>query len=84
MPQVMLRYRAASFFSRMNCPEISMGIYTTDEIIDGDFKEYKYTDTQQEVENEIEQNAQSVEFVDAEIVEEIPGEQPLPDFMTAE
>lgn len=84
MPQVMLRYRAASFFSRMNCPEISMGIYTTDEIIDGDFKEYKYTDIQQEVKNDIEQNAQSVEFVDAEIVEEIPAEKPLPDFMTAD
>ena len=81
MPQVMLRYRAASFFSRMNCPEISMGIYTTDEIIDGDFKEYKYTDIQQEVKNDIEQNAQSVEFVDAEIVEETPTGQPLPDFM---
>ena len=28
MPQLMLRYRAASFFSSLNCPELTMGIYT--------------------------------------------------------
>lgn len=84
MPQVMLRYRAASFFSRMNCPEISMGIYTTDEIIDGDFKEYRYGDIQQEIKEDIRQNAQSVEFVDVEVVDEIPVEKPLPDFMKAQ
>ena len=38
----------------------------------------------EDVKYEVEQNAQSVEFVDAEIVEEIPGEQPLPSFMQAE
>jgi recombination protein RecT len=36
----------------------------------------------EDVKYEVEQNAQSVEFVDAEIVEETPEEQPLPDFMT--
>lgn len=51
MPQVMLRYRAASFFSRMNCPEISMGLYTTDEILDGDFKEIKLAKEQSEIIN---------------------------------
>ena len=39
MPQVMLRYRAASFFARMNCPELTLGYYSQDEVIDGDFKE---------------------------------------------
>lgn len=48
-----------------------------DEIADTDF-------VAEDVKYEVEQNAQSVEFVDAEIVEEIPGEQPLPDFMQAE
>lgn len=38
----------------------------------------------EDVKYEVEQNAQSVEFVDAEIVEETPEEQPLPDFMTQE
>lgn len=31
MPELMLRYRAASFFSRLNCPEITMGIITREE-----------------------------------------------------
>lgn len=39
MPQLMLRYRAASFFSSLNCPEVTMGLYTSDEIIEGDYKE---------------------------------------------
>lgn len=34
MPQVMLRYRAATFFSRLYCPEIMFGMYTQDEIQD--------------------------------------------------
>ena len=50
-----------------------------DEIADTDF-------VAEDVKYEVEQNAQSVEFVEGEIVEEIPAEteQPLPDFMVAE
>lgn len=44
MPEVMIRYRAASFFGRVNCPDMVMGIYTRDEIIEidnqADDKEY--------------------------------------------
>ena len=36
MPELMLRYRAASFFSRLYAPEISMGMQTTEEIKDVD------------------------------------------------
>lgn len=84
MPQLMLRYRAASFFARLNCPELTLGLYTTEEIIDGDFKEYPIEDMEKDVQAEIEQNANKVEF-DAE-VEEVPSKekQPLPDFMKAE
>lgn len=32
MPGVMLRYRAASFFGRLQCPEILNGIYSTEEV----------------------------------------------------
>jgi len=32
MPDVMLRYRAASFFARTICPEIMLGMYTHDEV----------------------------------------------------
>jgi hypothetical protein len=30
----MLRYRAASFFARMNCPELSIGLYSKEELDD--------------------------------------------------
>ena len=46
MPQLMLRYRAASFFSSLNCPELTMGIYTKEEIEDNDFNEYHIEDLQ--------------------------------------
>ncbi len=34
MPEVMIQYRAASFFGRMNCPDMIMGIYSQDEVAD--------------------------------------------------
>lgn len=34
MPELMLRYRAATMFVRTYCPELTMGIKTADEIID--------------------------------------------------
>lgn len=37
MPEVMIRYRAASFFGRMYCPDMIMGIYSRDEVVEGDY-----------------------------------------------
>jgi len=34
MPRVMIQYRAASFFGRMNCPDMIMGIYSAEEAAD--------------------------------------------------
>lgn len=34
MPELMLRYRAATMFARTYCPELTMGIKTDDEVID--------------------------------------------------
>ena len=34
MPQQMFQYRAAAFFARTYCPEITMGLMTQDEVID--------------------------------------------------
>lgn len=34
MPEVMIRYRAASFFGRVNCPDMIMGIYSQEEVLD--------------------------------------------------
>lgn len=36
MPELMIRYRAASFFGKQFCPEILMGLQTTEEILDID------------------------------------------------
>lgn len=35
MPELMFMYRAAAFWSRTYCPEISMGFPTQDEVLDG-------------------------------------------------
>lgn len=78
MPQLMLRYRAASFFSSLNCPELTMGIYTKEEIEDGDFKEYPIGDMKAQVEEDIANNANTVDF---EEVVEPQTEQATPDFM---
>ncbi len=34
MPELMLHYRAAAFWTRVYCPELSMGIHTTEEMED--------------------------------------------------
>lgn len=41
MPDVMLRYRAASFFGRLNCPDMVMGMYSVEEVQDGGFADVK-------------------------------------------
>lgn len=75
MPQVMLRYRAASFFSRMNCPEISMGLYTSDEIVEGDFKDNEVTyDIGEQVKQEILENENKIDFPPEDAVIESKGE----------
>lgn len=72
MPDQMLRYRAAAWLIRTTAPEISMGLQTTDEIID---VEGKVSDVMDDVTTTIEHNANSVvldvepntpTFVDAE------------------
>ena len=69
MPQLMLRYRAASFFSSLNCPELTMGIYTKEEIEDNDFNEYPMEDLQVQVQKDIAENANSQEFEPEEVTE---------------
>lgn len=80
MPQLMLRYRAASFFSSLNCPELTLGLYTVEEIQDGDFKEYSVGSLAEQVQMEIAAKANTDEFVPAAIEEKpepptIPHEQ---------
>lgn len=41
MPELMIRYRAAAFFSRLYCPEITMGMQTAEEVIDVTYEEVR-------------------------------------------
>jgi hypothetical protein len=74
----MLRYRAASFFANLNCPELTLGIYTQEEYEDNDFRTTP-AETKTAIKNEIQQSANSEDFepnvIDAEVkpVEEIPA-----------
>lgn len=53
MPDVMLRYRAAAFFGRLNCPEMIMGIYTRDEVIEIGEDEYSFYEAKEAAAEEI-------------------------------
>lgn len=62
LPTLMLRYRAASFFASLNCPELTLGLYTKEEVIDNDFiKEPE--DIKVMAEQEIAENANQTEFI---------------------
>ncbi len=70
IPGIMLRYRAASFFASLNCPELTLGLYTQEEMIDNDFSKTP-DDIRVEVQQEISENANSVELdIDGEILDE--------------
>lgn len=60
MPELMLQYRAATFFQRVYCPEISLGLQTTEEVYDS-YEEIPADDTpsakESQIENEIAENA---------------------------
>lgn len=63
LPQLMLRYRAASFFANLNCPELTTGMYTREEMLDNDFSDSFGKDIQSKVKEEIKENENSHEFV---------------------
>lgn len=73
MPEVMIRYRAASFFGRLNCPDMIMGLYSTEEAseIAPDF--IVVDDVADRVEKEINENANS-EVLDPTPTEEKDSE----------
>lgn len=57
MPEVMIRYRAASFFGRLNCPDMIMGIYSTDEVVELGSDAYRDIDPAEKIQQEIKGNA---------------------------
>lgn len=83
MPQLMLRYRAALFFSSLNCPELTMGLYTREEMQDDDFKEYPIENMQEQVQQEIAENANSQVFEEPNEQNKEANKDALPPFMSA-
>ena len=61
MPALMLRYRAASFFSSLNCPELTLGLYTKEEAETID--DYNTFDVEAQVQHDIEAHANQQEFI---------------------
>lgn len=66
MPGQMLRYRAAAFLIRTTAPELSMGLHTTEEIID--ITPNDVETTREEVNNEISKTANTVPLEEPEVV----------------
>lgn len=81
MPALMLRYRAASFFSSLNCPELTLGLYTKEEAetIDDDI-----FDVEAQVQHDIETHANQQEFIIEEPsqIEEKPAPKTVADVHT--
>lgn len=75
MPQMMLRYRAASFFGRMNCPELIMGIYSREEVVDMGPDEYREVPVEEKVRQDIAQNANAVDFDEVAEIDTPVGEE---------
>jgi hypothetical protein len=59
MPEVMIRYRAASFFGRLNCPDMIMGLYSVEEAKDMD-ADFKVVDAVDELNQEVEEHANKI------------------------
>jgi hypothetical protein len=60
MPELMMRYRAASFFGKLYCPELLMGFQSQEEAIELSEAEYTFEDVNA---NTIEKNANTGEVV---------------------
>ena len=83
MPQLMLLFRAASFFSRLNCPEVAMGLYTKEEAEDNDFEENTSESLQEQMEKDISENANSQVFEEPNEQNKEANKVALPPFMSA-
>ena len=70
MPNQMLRYRAAAFWQRVYCPEISMGLMTAEEAEDIEYAEYTEIPSEQpkqeDVADALSKAAQAMKEAEAE------------------
>lgn len=74
MPELMIRYRAASFFASLNCPELTLGIPTSEEVIDIEYREVGQANAEFSKANTEEFSIpnEPTENVEAEVVEPKP------------
>lgn len=78
MPEQMLRYRAATFFCRAYCPEIAMGMQTTDEVIDV-IEPVNVNQNEQTMENETSKTASRAKEMFVKKQDTAPVETPDPE-----
>jgi hypothetical protein len=76
MPNQMLRYRAAAFWQRVYCPEISMGLITKEEADDIQDAEYVEVSTKKSKLSDIAAMAAGVETYEAPNADEVVNIQP--------
>lgn len=62
MPEQMLRYRAASFFGRTYAPDVTMGIYSKEEVEDIESEVITIQEVDENFKKEVEQKANSLEL----------------------
>lgn len=83
MPEVMIRYRAASFFGRLNCPDMIMGIYSTDEVVEIGPDAYREVNPAIKVQEEIKEKANAspidlqIDEETGEVMDSAPPAEPL-------
>ena len=80
MPEVMIRYRAVSFFARLHCSELTMGFYTDDEIRETEYKEY--IDPAEKLATEVSENANVTPLditLDGEVISDTPSAETVPE-----
>ena len=81
MPEVMIRYRSASFFGRLYCSDILMGVYSEDET--NDMQKQKVSNSvpdtfsRKPVENVVVETAEKIEDIPVVEAEKAPEQQEL-------
>lgn len=83
MPELMIRYRAASFFGKQYCPDLLLGLMTTEEHNDAIDADFEIKDSQQAFNNVAAEQDQQMgaEIPNYEDVPTTPAQDSIPDWM---
>lgn len=74
LPDQMLSYRAAAFFTRLYCPELSMGMHTTEEAQDAQWTDIAYEDVTPGAATVVEKKPRGAAGINAAIKDKPPVE----------